>query len=85
MRTIKLICHLEELTMLLDELAEIIEELLEQGVPGTTEVHLGQQPRWPLMFTVESVIHTEEDGVIIVEGQNEGYGKSEWWSEGERC
>lgn len=67
--------------MTLSDLAEQIKDLLDDGVPEAAEVRLGFQPSWPLVATVEHIIHTEEDGVIIVAGPNEGYGKDEWWSE----
>ncbi len=69
--------------MTLGELVEQIEDLLDDGVPEDTEVHLGTQPKYPLVTSVNQIVHTEEDGVIITEGQNEGYGKNSWWPEKE--
>ena len=80
--------------MNIDELIQVLEDAKEQGLPGTLQVIIGDQPSWPFGCSISTHCIDEtfepnlrgSDGwrepetvLVLCEGSQLGHGNKAWW------
>ena len=80
--------------MNIDELIQVLEDAKEQGLPGTLQVIIGDQPSWPFGCSISTHCIDEtflpnlsynrgtepETVLVLCEGSQLAYGNKSWWN-----
>jgi hypothetical protein len=80
--------------MTIDELIQVLEDAKEQGLPGTLQVIIGDQPNYPFGCSISTHCIDEtfepalrggsgepETVLVLCEGSQLGYGNKAWWDD----